>query len=98
MTQSADLLKRPKERKDRRTHPIFNRYWYRFSSRRLSDENTLFLNWGYEEDPPMAVPLAESDEPTGTKFSFTTAWRARWISPANGCWRLVAGTAAGPLT
>jgi fatty-acid O-methyltransferase len=63
VTQSADLLKRPKERKDRRTHPIFNRYWYRFSSRHLSDENTLFLNWGYEEDPPMAVPLAESDEP-----------------------------------
>ena len=63
MTQSADLLKRPKERKDRRTHPIFNRYWYRLNTRYLSDDNTVFLNWGYEEDPPMALPLAESDEP-----------------------------------
>ena len=34
----------------------------RFFSRRHADE-TLFINWGYEEDPPMAVPLSASDEP-----------------------------------
>ncbi len=63
MSRSPDLLRPRKERKDRRTHPIFNQYWYRLNSRFLSSEDTVFLNWGYEEDPPMALPLAESDEP-----------------------------------
>ena len=63
MTPPADLLKSRKGRKDRRTHPIFNKYWYRLHSRFLSNEDKVFLNWGYEEDPPMALPLAESDEP-----------------------------------
>ena len=36
MTPPADLLKRRKDRKDRRAHPIFNRYWYRFNSRYMS--------------------------------------------------------------
>ena len=61
MTPSADLLKPRKERKDRRAHPIVNKYWYRLNSRFFS--NAVFLNWGYEEDPPMALPLAASDEP-----------------------------------
>jgi ubiquinone/menaquinone biosynthesis C-methylase UbiE len=26
-------------------------------------EDVVFLNWGYEEDPPMGIPLDESDEP-----------------------------------
>ncbi len=60
---SADLLKRRKGRRDRRAHPIFNRYWYRINSRYLAGDDTVFLNWGYEEDPPVALPLAESDEP-----------------------------------
>ncbi len=63
MTRSANLLKLRKDRKDRRTHPIFNKLWYRLNSRFLSGEDTVFLNWGYEEDPPMALPLAKSDEP-----------------------------------
>lgn len=63
MTSSADFLETRKERKDRRTHPIVNKYWYRLNSRFFSSENTVFLNWGYEEDPPMALSLAESDEP-----------------------------------
>lgn len=29
----------------------------------LSGDDWLFLNYGYEEDPPMAVPLEASDEP-----------------------------------
>ncbi len=36
---------------------------YPFFTRLLADEEVLFLNWAYEEDPPMAVPLAASDEP-----------------------------------
>jgi ubiquinone/menaquinone biosynthesis C-methylase UbiE len=36
---------------------------YRFFTRLLAKDDVLFLNLGYEEDPPMAVPLAASDEP-----------------------------------
>lgn len=32
-------------------------------SRLLARDDVLFLNYGYEEDPPMALPLAISDEP-----------------------------------
>src|SRR6516165_3482462 len=60
MTPPADVLK---SRKDRRAHPIFNKYWYRLSSRFFSNDDLVFLNWGYEEDPPMALPLTEFDEP-----------------------------------
>ncbi|MEB3981080.1 class I SAM-dependent methyltransferase [Mycobacterium sp. 663a-19] len=37
-------------------------YWYRLATRHGGD-HLLFLCWGYEEDPPMALPLTESDEP-----------------------------------
>ena len=59
----ADRLERRKQRKDPHAHAIFNRYWYRLNSRYFSNDDTVFMNWGYEEDPPMALPLAESDEP-----------------------------------
>ncbi|MGA7052665.1 MAG: methyltransferase domain-containing protein [Mycobacterium sp.] len=39
------------------------RYGYRLISRLLTRDDVLFLNYGYEEDPPMAVPLAAADEP-----------------------------------
>lgn len=40
------------------------RYWYPYMTRRLNqNEDVVFLNWGYEEDPPMGIPLDESDEP-----------------------------------
>jgi ubiquinone/menaquinone biosynthesis C-methylase UbiE len=32
-------------------------------TRMLADDDVLFLNWAYEEEPPMALPLADSDEP-----------------------------------
>ncbi|WP_343577200.1 phthiotriol/phenolphthiotriol dimycocerosates methyltransferase [Mycobacterium sp.] len=63
MAASTDVLKNRKQRKDRRTHPFFNKYWYRLNSRFFSDNDTVFLNWGYEEDPPMALALTETDEP-----------------------------------
>ena len=39
------------------------KYGYRFLSRLLLKDDVLFLNYGYEEDPPMSLPLAVSDEP-----------------------------------
>ncbi|MDT5333802.1 MAG: hypothetical protein QOF31_5099 [Mycobacterium sp.] len=39
------------------------KHWYPLLTRRLSADDVLFLNLGYEEDPPMALPLVESDEP-----------------------------------
>jgi ubiquinone/menaquinone biosynthesis C-methylase UbiE len=38
------------------------KYLFPFLTRRLADQMT-FINWGYEEDPPMDLPLAASDEP-----------------------------------
>ena len=37
--------------------------WYPSLTRRLHADDVLFLNLGYEEDPPMALPLVASDEP-----------------------------------
>jgi ubiquinone/menaquinone biosynthesis C-methylase UbiE len=42
---------------------LMNNYWYPFLTRRLNGEDLTCLNYGYEEDPPMALPLAASDEP-----------------------------------
>lgn len=39
------------------------RYGYPLATRVMGTNARLFLNYGYEEDPPMAVPLATSDEP-----------------------------------
>jgi ubiquinone/menaquinone biosynthesis C-methylase UbiE len=40
------------------------KYWYPLMTSRLGqDDDVVFLNWGYEEDPPMGLPLDESDEP-----------------------------------
>ena len=36
--------------------------FYSWVSRRV-DDDTLFSNWGYEEDPPMDLPLDAEDEP-----------------------------------
>ena len=38
------------------------RYGYPLATRLIAGE-LLFLSYGYEEDPPMALPLAASDEP-----------------------------------
>jgi ubiquinone/menaquinone biosynthesis C-methylase UbiE len=38
-------------------------YGYRLLTRLLARDDVLFLNYGYEEDPPLALPLAASDEP-----------------------------------
>ena len=37
--------------------------WYPFLTRRLRAEEVFFLNYAYEEAPPVAIPLAPGDEP-----------------------------------
>lgn len=39
-----------------------NKYWYPFVTRRWDQDDVIFLNWGYEEDPPMGLPLPPADE------------------------------------
>jgi ubiquinone/menaquinone biosynthesis C-methylase UbiE len=39
------------------------RFIYRYATRRLDGDDVVFLNYGYEEDPAMNVPLSTSDEP-----------------------------------
>jgi ubiquinone/menaquinone biosynthesis C-methylase UbiE len=41
---------------------VLNKYWYPLITRSWDAEDVVFLNWGYEEDPPMGLPLAASDE------------------------------------
>jgi SAM-dependent methyltransferase len=42
---------------------FMNKVWYPFLTRRLDAQEVTFLNYGYEEDPPMGLPLDQSDEP-----------------------------------
>ncbi|UXA07005.1 class I SAM-dependent methyltransferase [Mycobacterium sp. SMC-2] len=42
---------------------LYQKFLYRYLTRKLSAEDVVFLNYGYEEDPPMGVPLSPSDEP-----------------------------------
>jgi SAM-dependent methyltransferase len=37
--------------------------WYPFLTRQLHGEEVLFLNYAYEEEPPMDIPLTSADEP-----------------------------------
>ncbi|MGV9800280.1 fatty-acid O-methyltransferase Mtf2 [Mycobacterium sp. NPDC003449] len=39
------------------------KFIYRYATRRLDGEDVVFLNYGYEEDPAMGVPLSAADEP-----------------------------------
>jgi fatty-acid O-methyltransferase len=39
------------------------KYGYPLATRLMGADAMEFLNYGYEEDPPMALPLAESDQP-----------------------------------
>ncbi|MFV8050602.1 phthiotriol/phenolphthiotriol dimycocerosates methyltransferase [Mycobacterium sp. 48b] len=47
-------------------HPMFTRvtarFFYPLLTRAARKDDVLFLNFGYEEDPPMGVALSESDE------------------------------------
>lgn len=39
------------------------KYWYPFLTQRVKKEKVLFLNYAFEEDPPMRIPLAPEEEP-----------------------------------
>lgn len=39
------------------------RLWYPFVTRRLNGEEVLFLNYGFETEPPLGLPLSPADEP-----------------------------------
>jgi SAM-dependent methyltransferase len=39
------------------------RAWYPFLTRRLRGEGVFFLNYAFEEDPPMAISLTPAEEP-----------------------------------
>ena len=49
-----------------RAHPyimkLAAKHGYRLGTRLMGAEEILFINWAYEEDPPMALPLSASDE------------------------------------
>ena len=40
----------------------FNNRMYPYITRRV-DQDVVFLNWGYEDAPPMGIPLEPADEP-----------------------------------
>ena len=42
---------------------LVGKYGYPFLSRMFGADEVLFMNWAYEDDPPMALPLAAYDEP-----------------------------------
>jgi SAM-dependent methyltransferase len=39
------------------------KFWYPFLTRRVRGAEVLFLNYAFEEDPPMCIPLSSEDEP-----------------------------------
>ena len=41
---------------------FMSKYWYPYLSRKWDAEDVLLINYGYEEDPPMGLPLDASDE------------------------------------
>ncbi len=41
---------------------LVSSYGYRLLTKILSDDDLHFLNWGYEEDPPMGIALDAADE------------------------------------
>ena len=41
----------------------FWQLWYPFLTLRLRGQEVLFLNYAYEEDPPMGIRLQADDEP-----------------------------------
>jgi ubiquinone/menaquinone biosynthesis C-methylase UbiE len=46
-----------------RVTQLVAKYLYPNITRLVGNDDVIFLNYGYEEDPPMALPLAASDEP-----------------------------------
>ena len=80
------------------TYKKIFRYFYPMMTRRLGQQDDVqFLNWGYEEDPPLGLPLDESDEPNrySIQLYHQTATQARY-QPARKSWSAVPVTGAAP--
>ena len=73
------------------------KFLFPFLTRGLGGE-TMFINWGYEEDSPMGLPLAPANEPNRFCIQLYHRPRPKWISVANRYGRPVAATAAEPHT
>lgn len=73
------------------------RYWYPLMTRGLGNDEIVFINWAYEEDPPMDLPLEASDEPNRAHINLYHR-TATQVDLGGKCWRSVADTAAEPLT
>jgi ubiquinone/menaquinone biosynthesis C-methylase UbiE len=58
------------------------KFLYRYATRRLKADDVMFLNYGYEEDPAMDVPLSASDEPN--RFSIQLYHRTASQVDLNG--------------
>lgn len=54
--------------------------WYPFVTRRLQGEDVLFLNYAFETDPPLGIPLSAADEPNRTciQLYHHVASQAEW--------------------
>lgn len=42
---------------------FMSKFWYPYLTRRLDSQGITFLNFGYEDEPPLAIPLDPADEP-----------------------------------
>jgi hypothetical protein len=42
---------------------LLTKYFFPVVTRQIGADDVVFFNFGYEEDPPMALPLAAFDEP-----------------------------------
>ena len=72
--------------------------WYPFLTRRLRGQDVLFLNYAFETEPPLDIPLAAEDEPdraciqlyhhVGTQVNFHRkrfyGWSSKTTEPLNG--------------
>lgn len=56
------LKERPGPARSRNSFGLLANYWFRWLSH-FSNDDLFFLGSGYEEDPPMALPLQAADEP-----------------------------------
>jgi ubiquinone/menaquinone biosynthesis C-methylase UbiE len=57
---------------------FFAKYYFPFATRHITGDDVVFINLGYEEDPPMALVLDASDEPNrfGIQLYHRTATQA----------------------
>ena len=84
------------------TYKKLFRYWYPLMTKRLNHgDDVQFLNWGYEEDPPLGLPLDPADEPNRYSIQLyhqTATQDGVEPRPARRCWSAAPAMAVAPLT